>query len=179
MSGYNWHSFRKLCATSHYNSISCRQTVVFLHMHSNRIFHGAGNRTFTSPHGHVPQCFFQYVPVPCGLSDQLGPVKKHAMGLLPTANQPGKLPREEWRRLSSRAIAARDGQAGTVHLCHVLVWEKVIPIWNCTYLPLEVSELLKLLWMLASVLISRQENTFGVFYWSWNLETSQDWGQIL
>ena len=46
-------------------------SVVFLHLHSNRIFHGAGNRIFPAPHGHVPQCFFQYVPVPCGLSDRL------------------------------------------------------------------------------------------------------------
>ena len=48
------------------------------------------------------------------------------MGLLRTADQQGKLPREEWRRLSSRAIAPRDGQAGTVHPCHVLAGEKCV-----------------------------------------------------
>ena len=50
------------------------------------------------------------------------------MGHLPTADQQGKLFREEWRWLSLRAIAPCDGRAGTVHPYHVLVREKVIPI---------------------------------------------------
>ena len=60
----------------------------------------------------------------------VGAVQQPAMGLFPTANQQGKLLRGEWMRLSSRAIAPRDGRAGTVHPCHVLVWEKVIPMKN-------------------------------------------------
>ena len=40
------------------------------------------------------------------------------MGHLPTADQQGKLFREELRWLTLRAIAPRDGQAGTVHPCY-------------------------------------------------------------
>ena len=48
------------------------------------------------------------------------------MGHLPTAAKQGKLFREEWRWLSLRAIAPRDGQAGTVHLAMSWQGEKVI-----------------------------------------------------
>ena len=44
------------------------------------------------------------------------------MGHLPTADQQGKLLREEWRWLSSRAIAPRAGGAGTVNPCHWLAY---------------------------------------------------------
>ena len=57
----------------------------------------------------------------------IGTDQQPAMGHLPTAEQQGKLFREEWRWLSLRAIAPRDGRAGTVHPCHVLAVEKIIP----------------------------------------------------
>ena len=53
-----------------------------------------------------------------------------AMSHLPTADQQGKLFREEWRWLSLRAIAPRDGRAGTVHPCHVLAGNKIIKFYS-------------------------------------------------
>ena len=58
----------------------------------------------------------------------IGTDQQPAMGHLPTAAQQGKLFREERSWLSLRAIAPRDGQAGTVHPYHVLAREKIIPI---------------------------------------------------
>ena len=88
--------------------------------------HGKSVAGAKLPYGNVSpsictSSFWSFRPVGTG--------QQPAMGLLPTADQQGKLHREEWRRLSSRAIAPRDGQAGTVHSCYVLAGGEICKIF--------------------------------------------------